>query len=439
MKKLIIIAALACHFTTGFSQIKEFVEEYTYTAGDRDSKDICFAIAKDHLQTTLLDRLGIYVQSESNLNTIEANGSLKQNFNENIRTSTANITKFKVLDQNWDGKKYWLKAAISVDTTFMTKKVKNSDCDDLKFQIKEIRFQLDQIKTIKKAQSGDNRPTELFRSLNGESFTGIALSQTNHSLFLSTSLGQLIKLNQNGAIENILHFKKSGRVNLDAIGQQGAFVTSKMAYIFDQQTLAITDSIESSGRVWFTKNGLVVSTGNAHILDYDYESSKFLIGQWDDDLQIDRKIKAIYLAKDMSNMGNSIFTHESFELSSALFNKGSAVGSLGGNGKLVWIENGRTKEFNSTYFVGMTKINSTTIARLKFNVLPINEQTIKEYGLKLGDNPTQLFLIDINTNQILFSKIVPETPSINNVVFDTKTNKVFYLTSGLNNKLISIP
>src|SRR5258705_12387197 len=102
MKKLLIITLVITSFSVT-AQKKSFVEEYTYNAGDRDSKDVCYDIAKARLRSALLDKLGVYVKSESVLKTSDADAKVTQDFVENVVVTTGGITEFKVLDQNWDG------------------------------------------------------------------------------------------------------------------------------------------------------------------------------------------------------------------------------------------------------------------------------------------------------------------------------------------------
>ena len=55
------------------------------------------------MRSLLLDEIGSYVESESILTTSEVGDKFSQDFVENISTITAGITKFKILEETWNG------------------------------------------------------------------------------------------------------------------------------------------------------------------------------------------------------------------------------------------------------------------------------------------------------------------------------------------------
>ena len=97
-----IIAHLA------FAETKDFVEEYSYQASEADSKISSRVIALEQVKRLLLEKLGIYLESETEV----------KNFHltkDQIVILTAGIVRTEILEERWNGKTYYLKAKISAD------------------------------------------------------------------------------------------------------------------------------------------------------------------------------------------------------------------------------------------------------------------------------------------------------------------------------------
>ena len=111
MKKIILY--LTC-FSLFFAAVplgaetKTFVREYTYEAGEIDSKISCRAIALEQVKRLLLDELGTYVESVTVVRDYRV-------AKDEITTLTAGIVQTTILEEKWDGKEYWLKAKITAD------------------------------------------------------------------------------------------------------------------------------------------------------------------------------------------------------------------------------------------------------------------------------------------------------------------------------------
>lgn len=131
---IVFIVGLCCQSV--YAQEKTFVKEYTYKASEADSKVSCRAIAINQLRSMLLDELGVYVESNELLKTNDTAGKNTQNFAENISTISAGITKLDVLGETWNGETFWMKAAITVDTTSIQESLKRISADRQK--VKEL-------------------------------------------------------------------------------------------------------------------------------------------------------------------------------------------------------------------------------------------------------------------------------------------------------------
>ena len=90
MKSIIyLLFVLAFSSQIVSAQEKTFIREYTYKAGEMDSKISCRAIAINELRSELLHEVGTYVESEQFLRTADVGGKFSQDFVENIATISA--------------------------------------------------------------------------------------------------------------------------------------------------------------------------------------------------------------------------------------------------------------------------------------------------------------------------------------------------------------
>ena len=143
MRKQFLVVVCALSFSSVYSQYKTFVKEYTYKASEADSKVSCRAIATNQLRSMLLDELGVYIESNQILTTDDVKGKNTQDFNEKISTITAGITKLDILGETWNGETYWMKAAITVDTTSLKESLKRISEDHQKVrELEDLRQRL---------------------------------------------------------------------------------------------------------------------------------------------------------------------------------------------------------------------------------------------------------------------------------------------------------
>jgi tetratricopeptide (TPR) repeat protein len=99
-----------------FPENKIFIREYTYHAGDEDSKNSSRTIALREVKRLLLEELGTYLESETEV----------QNFQltkDQITALTAGIVQAELLEEKWDGSAYWLKAKIQADSGEVVKSI----------------------------------------------------------------------------------------------------------------------------------------------------------------------------------------------------------------------------------------------------------------------------------------------------------------------------
>ena len=91
---------------TVYAKPESFVKEYTYEAGESDSKLTCRTIALEQVKRLLLEELGTYLIS----NTEVLNSQLTK---DQIVTYTSGVVMTVIINEKWDGQKYALKAKIT--------------------------------------------------------------------------------------------------------------------------------------------------------------------------------------------------------------------------------------------------------------------------------------------------------------------------------------
>lgn len=119
MKRL--LSSILCIWIISFSvpaiaELKTFVKEYTYQASEIDSKMSSRVIALEQVKRLLLEELGTYLESQTEVKDYQLT-------KEQITSITAGIVQTKIIEEKWNGKEYWLKAEITADPKKVAKAV----------------------------------------------------------------------------------------------------------------------------------------------------------------------------------------------------------------------------------------------------------------------------------------------------------------------------
>ena len=119
------------HLTS--AETKTFIKEYTYQAGDEDSRNSCRTIALREVKRLLLEELGTYLESQTEVKNFQMT-------KDQITTLTAGIVSAEVIEDTWDGKVYWLKAKIAANPQDVIKSIDNlrKNLDKVK-ELEELR------------------------------------------------------------------------------------------------------------------------------------------------------------------------------------------------------------------------------------------------------------------------------------------------------------
>jgi tetratricopeptide (TPR) repeat protein len=126
---------------------KVFEREYTYSASEADSKLTCRVIALEQVKRLLLEELGTYLQSISEVK----DGVLTK---DEIVTLTAGVVRTEIISEHWDGKVYSLKARIKADPDYVIKAInrlhkdrqKSKDLEESQARAKQYLNEIERLK-----------------------------------------------------------------------------------------------------------------------------------------------------------------------------------------------------------------------------------------------------------------------------------------------------
>ena len=134
--RLILILAVCSILDTALAQERAFIREYTYNASESDSRNSSRTEAIEQVKVLLLEEIGLYVESWVQLDTNEDNKRTTHFFKQEVETVTAGITETTIIDETWDGYKYYVKAQVLVDTEDVVKRI--NQALEAKINSKEI-------------------------------------------------------------------------------------------------------------------------------------------------------------------------------------------------------------------------------------------------------------------------------------------------------------
>jgi superkiller protein 3 len=120
MKKIILFLLLAVVGTATLqAQKKTFVRDYTYQASEDDSRNTARTNATAQMRNILLREIGEFLHAER---TTATQGNTHE-YLEKIEAITAGIIEMKVLDEQWDGATFYIKAEMTVDSAEVNKRI----------------------------------------------------------------------------------------------------------------------------------------------------------------------------------------------------------------------------------------------------------------------------------------------------------------------------
>lgn len=117
MKKILLTAiTILAAAVYGNAESRTFVREYYYQAGESDSKITSRTKALTEVKRLLLEEIGVYLESYINYSEVQNGDRISNQFlKKEIEQISAGITETTILEENWTGVEYYIKAEITVD------------------------------------------------------------------------------------------------------------------------------------------------------------------------------------------------------------------------------------------------------------------------------------------------------------------------------------
>ncbi|MCX5844378.1 MAG: tetratricopeptide repeat protein [Deltaproteobacteria bacterium] len=119
MKRFMSVAIISLFLSlslSAFAEVQTFIKEYSYQASEADSKLSCRVIALEQVKRLLLEELGTYLKSHTEVRNFQLT-------KDQITVLTAGIVKAEVMNEKWDGKTYILQAKIAADPDNVAKDI----------------------------------------------------------------------------------------------------------------------------------------------------------------------------------------------------------------------------------------------------------------------------------------------------------------------------
>ena len=117
-----VIVIFFCLLTSTWVQAESYIRDYYYIASEADSKITSRTNALDQVKLVLLQEVGTHIRQEIN---ISKDGFGNIHATEDIDAFTAGFTRVKIIEENWNGETYYVKAEIEVDVDSVRKSLES--------------------------------------------------------------------------------------------------------------------------------------------------------------------------------------------------------------------------------------------------------------------------------------------------------------------------
>ncbi|MEY8239308.1 MAG: tetratricopeptide repeat protein [Cycloclasticus sp.] len=149
MKLLLTLIFLSLVSAQSWADDKQYIREYTYVAGEADSKISARQLAMQEVKLELLNEIGVHIYSRMDLTVYSHNEAAAKH---NIRAITSGIVKIEVLEEKWDGYTYYIKAMLTADPDTVARQIEtlaknDTEKDRLKEQLINTDTKLSALKT----------------------------------------------------------------------------------------------------------------------------------------------------------------------------------------------------------------------------------------------------------------------------------------------------
>lgn len=150
-------------FLSGISNAeqKTIVKEYSYEAGEQDTKVSCRVMAMTQIKRLVLEEAGTYIAGTTVVKGLHLES-------DQITVMTAGIVSLKVIDESWNGKVFYMKAEATIDTDDIAKKLENvmqnqnqvAELESTKQKIDELQSEVESLKIAMSATQKQGQHAE---------------------------------------------------------------------------------------------------------------------------------------------------------------------------------------------------------------------------------------------------------------------------------------
>lgn len=173
----ISIATIFCVFLSmavpASAKVVTFEKEYIYQASEIDSKVTARAIAIEQVKRLVLEELGTYLMAETEVRDFRLT-------KDKVVMLTAGVVQTEILNEKWDGERYYLKARIKADPDEVAASVdklrkdtqKSKELEDTKKMADEAFKQIEKLKKeLETVKSDTNKQKEYAKAVDTLSAT----------------------------------------------------------------------------------------------------------------------------------------------------------------------------------------------------------------------------------------------------------------------------
>ena len=167
MQTFLIQVLIFCLMATPvWAKPVNLVKEYTYQASELDSKVQCRINALHSVKRLLLEELGTYLESETEVR----DSALER---DQIITYTAGLVSATVIDEKWNGVEYYLKASVTANTEDVAKgiaelrknKVKSKELEEARLRAQAAEKEAIRLRAKPAGMSEERRQAEYNKSI----------------------------------------------------------------------------------------------------------------------------------------------------------------------------------------------------------------------------------------------------------------------------------
>lgn len=158
---LILSLALLGLNNSAMASSMTYQRDYSYQASEADSKISCRTLALEQVKRLLLEELGSYLVSNTEVKDFQIS-------RDQVIAITAGIVRTEVLKERWDGSTYYIVAKITTDPSHVAKAIDElrkdkqglNELEEVKKQTEELRMGLEKLREELKLSKGGQQTQE---------------------------------------------------------------------------------------------------------------------------------------------------------------------------------------------------------------------------------------------------------------------------------------